>query len=68
MRIQNQISFQQAVYDYPLNEMTSFLLPRNLQLDDDDEMTEMESRKQSSFSQEDEVINTSSRPISIPGK
>lgn len=63
MRIQNQISTQHSMYDFPLNELSTLFMPTIHQMSSE---IENESHSLELEQREEEELNPSSYPISIP--
>lgn len=68
MRIQNQISTQQAMYDFPLKEITKLFASPSQSSNEEYESEENPTyQMESEPHKEEEEMSTSSNPISIPG-
>lgn len=67
MRIQNQITSQQTLYEFPLNELTKlFATPPTS--DDIENEANAQHQTDNEPNKEEEEMSTSSNPISIPSK
>lgn len=69
MRIQNQLTHQLNMYDYPLNEILTLFTPSVQQCAEEMESTDTQCHSDSvdTGNQDEEFGSTTSMPISIPG-
>lgn len=65
MRIQNQVSSAQSIYEFPLNEISTLFMPSLYQ--GNYEFESSESNVKNDESTQEEEYASSSMPISIPG-
>lgn len=66
MRIQNQLTSLQSIYEFPLNEVSTLVMPSLSQAGCEYESSEVVCKNEDSAAEEEYI--SSSMPISIPGK
>lgn len=66
MRIQNQVSYQHSLYDFPLNEISTLFMP-SLYGGYDFESYDNQYQADEATNLAEEDLGTTTMPISIPG-
>jgi hypothetical protein len=64
MKVQNQVSFKQHVFEFPLNEMSTLYMP-DLFFEPSSAISIEEQEETEDF--EEAPCSSSSRPVSVPG-
>ncbi|KRT78367.1 hypothetical protein AMK59_7485 [Oryctes borbonicus] len=67
MRIQNQISYQYSMHEFPLNEISILFTPSLHHMSSDSISFDKEFARHQSHSSQEEEYSTTTVPISIPG-